>query len=128
MSLQALARFPVVVSFDFDPAGDDMLPVYRAPDNADAIIKAAYAILANDVAADTANYFNLRLVNAGTAGSGTTTIGRQIGGTAGWSGLTAVSFGAENTRIKAGEIVVLDYDEEGTGTFGQVTIQLDIVF
>jgi hypothetical protein len=67
-------------------------------------------------------------VNLGTAGAGTALIGSEIGGTAGWTGLQAVSFGVSDYKLNEGEMVGLRYDEEGTGTFTQMTIQLDLVF
>jgi hypothetical protein len=31
-------------------------------------------------------------------------------------------------NLSAGDVVVVDYDETGTGTFGAVAIQLDVQF
>jgi len=124
--MQGLAAFPVVVSYDYDPAADEVLPVWRAPKA--CRIDGAYVTVVNDVAADTANYFALTLKNGGTAGAGTTLIGSQKGGTAGWTGLTPVSFGAAGEQLAAGDLVILDYDETGTGAFAQMTVQLDVRF
>lgn len=116
----------VVVTFDYDPAADDQLPVFVAP--AACRIVGAKAMTANDVAANTANYFNLQLVNKGTAGTGTAEIGSAvIGGTAGWSALVpkAWTLDSDNDNLAEGEVVALDYDETGTGTFGVLSVQID---
>ncbi len=113
----------VTISLDYDPADDDEVVIWRAP--AACEIVGAYATTANDVAASTANYFNVSLVNGGTAGSGTAAIATVVGGTAGWTGLSPKSFTIGNGTLAAGQVVKANYDETGTGTFGQVTIQLD---
>jgi hypothetical protein len=125
---QGLVRFPVVVSLDYDPAADDVMPIWRVPDGVVARIRAAYATLVNDVAAHTGNYFKLKLMNGGTAGTATAALGSQIGGTAGWTGLKPVSFGVDNAEVAGGNVIVLDYDETGSGTFAQVIVQLDVNF
>lgn len=113
----------VVVSFDYDPAADDEMVIWRVPATCEII--GAYATTANDVAASTANYFSVSLVNGGTAGSGTASIATGVGGTAGWTGLSPKSFTISNGTVTAGQVVKANYDETGTGTFAQVTIQLD---
>ncbi len=125
---QSEVRFPVVVSIDEDPAADQVYPVWRAP--AACEVKSAYATVVDDVAASTANYFSVQLLNGGAAGTATTAISDAIGGTAGWTGLTPKTFTMTSSgkNISAGEVVVLKYDETGTGTFGQITVQLDVVY
>jgi hypothetical protein len=123
---QSQVRFPVIASFDFDPAADDILPVFRAP--ADCTIKAAYVTLANDVAGSGTNYFSVTLQNGGAAGTATAALSAAAGGTAGWTGLTPVAFTLGTSTVDAGEVVTISYDEEGTGTFGAMTVQLDIVY
>ena len=120
-------RFPVVVSIDYDPGADDILPVWRAPQACE--IKSAYAIAVSDVAAGTVNYFAATLQNGGTAGTATDAISAAIGGTPGWTGLLPVAFaiGSGSANLAAGEVVTVSYDETGTGTFTQLIVQLDVV-
>lgn len=126
---QSEVRFPIVATLDYDPGADDVIPLWRCPSDLEgAVIKGAMAVVANDVAASTTNYFSLNLLNGGTAGTATTAISSTIGGTAGWSGLTPKSFTISAGTIAAGEVVCLKYDEEGTGTFTQLTVQLDVVY
>ena len=125
---QSEIRFPVTLYIDHDPAGDDILPLWRAP--AACEIKSAYATVANAVAGHTENYFTLQLRNGGAAGTATTSISDEVGGTAGWSALTPVVFTMTSTgkNLAAGDLVELDYDETGTGTFTAMVVQLDVVF
>lgn len=119
-------RNSVVVGLDYDPAADDYIPLWRAPLACEVV--GAYATVANDVNAHTANYFSLELVNGGTAGTATTAMAGTIGGSAGWSALTPVPFTVTSGKLAAGELVTLKYDEEGTGTFAVMAVQLDYVF
>lgn len=56
---QSQVCFPVTLMVDYDPAADDVIPLWRAP--AACEVKGAYATVANDVAASTANYFTAQL-------------------------------------------------------------------
>lgn len=116
----------VIVNLDYDPAADDVIPLWRVP--LDATIMGAYATMTNALAANGTNYFSLTLRNGGTAGTATTAISDTIGGTAGWSALVPTEFTMSADEIGAGELVQLVYDEEGTGTFTAVHIQLDVVY
>lgn len=116
----------VIVNLDYDPAADDVIPLWRVP--LDATIMGAYATMTNALAANGSNYFSLTLRNGGTAGTATTSISNTIGGTAGWPALVPQVFTVSADEIKAGELVQLVYDEEGTGTFTAVHIQLDVVY
>lgn len=115
---------PVVVSLDYDPAADDDIALWRAPFACE--IRSAYATLSNAVAGHTANYFDLALYNGGTAGTALTAIAGTLGGTAGWSALTPTAFTVSSGALTAGQLVKLRYNEEGTGTFGHMIIQLDV--
>ena len=115
----------VVVSLDYDPAADDYVGIWRAPQTAEIV--GAYAWTANDVAASGTNYFSVALVNGGTDGTATTAIAGAIGGTPGWTGLTPKTFTITNGSVTAGQVVAINYDETGTGTFGQLCVQLDYV-
>ena len=115
---------PVVVSIDYDPAADEDIPIWRAPFACE--VRSAYTTVVNDVAASTANYFDLALYNGGTAGTALTALAGTIGGTAGWTGLTPVAFTVSAGALTAGELVTLRYNEAGTGTFTQMVVQLDV--
>lgn len=115
----------IVVALDYDPAADDDLTLWRAPQA--VVITGAYATLHNTLAGSTANYFDLALYNAGTSGTALTALGGTIGGTAGWTAQTAKSFTISNGTVGAGEFVTLRYNEEGTGTFTAMVVQLDYV-
>lgn len=121
-------RFPVIVFVDFDPAADDVIPAWRAPLAAE--IKSAYWINSNAVAGDTANYFDLALYNGGANGTAVTLISGTIGGTAGFTALLPVAFTmtATGKNVAAGDVVTLQYNEEGTGTFASGMLQLDVVY
>jgi hypothetical protein len=115
----------IVVALDYDPAADDDLTLWRAPQA--VVITGAYATVQNDVAASTANYFNLALYNAGTSGTALTALAGTIGGTPGWTGQVAKTFTVSNGTVGAGEFVTLRYDETGTGTFTAMVVQLDYI-
>lgn len=118
-------KYSVVAYIDNDPAADDVLPVWVAPLACE--ITAAKVIVTNAVAASTANYFDLALLNGGSAGTAAGVIGGTIGGTAGWTALTPVPFTISNGTVSAGDVVTIKYNEEGTGTFAAMTVQLDYV-
>lgn len=121
-------RFPVVASISEDPAADQTYPVWRAPVACE--VKSAYATVVDDVAASTANYFTAQLLNGGSAGTATTAISDAVGGTGGWTGLTPKTFTMTSTgkNLSAGDVVTLKYNETGTATYGQATVQLDVVY
>lgn len=123
---QSQVSFPVVMTLAYDPAADETWPVWRAPAACEVV--SAYATIANDVAASTANYFTVALQNGGTAGTATTALAAAIGGTAGWTGLTPKGFTISEGTLAAGEVVTCAYDETGTGTFTQITVQLEVRF
>jgi len=110
---------------DFDPAADDVIPVFIAP--AACELEGAKVIVTNAVNGSTANYFDLALLNGGSAGTATTQIGGTIGGTAGWTALLPVAFTISDGTLAAGDVVTVKYNEEGTGTFASMLVQLDFV-
>ena len=115
----------VVVSIDYDPAADEVHPIWRAPAACEVV--AAYATVVNDVNASTANYFSVALRNGGAAGTATTALAAAVGGTPGWTGLTPKTYTVSEGTLAAGDVVTAAYNEEGTGTFVQLVIQLDYV-
>lgn len=123
---QSLDYKPVVVTLDYDPAADDVIPLWRAPIKAS--IMGAYATMTNALAANGTNFFALTLRNGGTAGTATTAISDAIGGTAGWSALVPKEFTLSADELDAGDLLQLVYEEDGTGTFTALHIQLDVVY
>ena len=115
----------VTVALDYDPGADDVIPLFRATQDCEII--SAYATMTNTLAADATNRFALNLLNGGTAGTATTAISGTIGGTAGWTGLTPTSFSVSQGTVSAGEVITLNYDENGTGTFTSIAIQLELL-
>lgn len=110
-------------ALDFDPAADDQLYLFKAPTQME-IVSASFACN-NAVAASTANYFNLQLKNGGTAYTGTALISNSIGGTTGFAALTPIDFTISNGTVTPGQIVYVDYDETGTGTFTAGVLQIN---
>lgn len=109
----------------YDPASDEVYPLFRAPQACEIV--GAYATTTNAVNAATDNYFSVALINAGAAGAGTAVIAAAVGGTAGWAALTPKTYTISDGTLAAGEVVAASYDETGTGTFGVITFQLDYV-
>jgi hypothetical protein len=87
----------LVFALDFDPAADDDIYLFKAPQQIE-IVSASMA-LNNALAGSTANYFDVALYNGGTAGTATTAIAGTIGGTAGWSALTPKDFTISNGTV-----------------------------
>lgn len=113
----------LTVPFNYDPAADDDLFVFKAPQQLE-IVSASFTCN-NAVAASTANYFNLQLKNGGTAFTGTALISNSIGGTTGFAALTPIDFTISNGTVTPGQIVYVDYNEEGTGTFTAGVLQIN---
>lgn len=112
---------------DYDPAADDVLPVFVAPKACRVV--GAKVVSTNGLAADGTNYFDVALLNIGTAGSGTTEVGGTIGGTVGWTALvpTAFTIDTDNDALASGEVLAIKYNENGTGTFTAMQVQIDYV-
>lgn len=110
---------------DFDPAADDVLPVFRAPKKCTVV--SASVTSTNGLAADGTNYFDVALINIGAAGTATTQVGGTIGGTAGWTALVPSSFAVANDEIAAGDVLAIKYNENGTGTYTAMQVQIDYV-
>lgn len=119
----AYEKRSMVAHLNYDPAADDFIPIFVAPQQIEIV--AATVVVANDVSAHTANYFDLALYNGGTAGTAVTAIAGTIGGSAGWTGLLPTAFTVSNGTVTAGQVVTLHYNENGTGTFGSMIVQLD---
>ena len=115
----------VVVTLDYDPAADQVYPVFKAPVACEIV--GACAVIADTVAAGTDNSFSVARLNGGATGAGTTVLAAAVGGTPGWVGLTPKAFTISDGTLAAGDVVTASYDETGTGTFGVMNIQLDYV-
>ena len=117
-----------VFSVAYDPAADETWPIWQCPTGRQFTILSATAAVANDVAASTANYFTVALQNGGTAGTATTAVAAAIGGTAGWTGMLPKAFTVSADELTAGQVLKVAYDETGTGTFTQLTVQINGVW
>ena len=113
----------LVFALDWDPAGDDDIYLFKAPQQLE-IVSASFATN-NALAGSTANYFDLCLYNGGTLGTATNAISGTVGGTAGFSALTPKDFTISNGTVTANQIVYLRYNEEGTGTFTAGVLQIN---
>ena len=115
------------VYLDYDPAADDVIPVFVAPKT--CTIVSASAVSANGLAADGTNNYSLALRNIGAAGTATTAVAAAIGGTAGWVALVPRTFTISQTanELAAGDVLAIVYDEGGTGSFTSTQVQIDYV-
>lgn len=112
----------VTISLDYDPAADKTIPVFRAPHPITVV--GCYATVTTAIASDGSNYFAASLKN------GSDVVGAPVGGVdTAWVALTPKSMTIDEATayIDAGEVLAVLYDETGTGTFGQLTIQIDYV-
>ena len=114
----------VVVALNYDPAADDDIILFRAPKACEIV--GARALKTNATGADTANYFDMALYNGGTSGTALTAMAGTIGGTGGWA-LGNTAFTVTEGTLAEGEMVLLRYNEEGTGTFVAMQVQIDYV-
>lgn len=115
----------ITAHIDWDPGADDDLPLFVATKACEIV--SATVVVTNVVNGSTANYFDLALYNGGTAGTALTAVAGTIGGTAGWSALTPTAFTITNGTVAAGEVVKARYNEEGTGTFQAMVVQLEVI-
>ena len=113
----------LLIPFNYDPAADDDLFVFKAPQQLE-IVSASFTCN-NAVAADATNYFDVALYNGGTAGTATTAIAGTVGGTVGWGALIPKNFTISNGTVTANQIVYMRYNENGTGTFTAGVLQLN---
>jgi hypothetical protein len=114
-----------------DPTADRDINIFRAPCACE--ILSAYVVDNVGLVAGTANYFEVGLVNGGTAGTGTATIAAQIGGTAAggtapaWTVNVAKTLTIVEGTLTEGQYVQVNYDE--TGTVAQnLTVILNVLY
>jgi hypothetical protein len=112
-----------------DPGADKNVPLFRVPDGETYTIEAAHACPDTTTAAATDNYYQVALMNGGTAGTGTTVISGTAGGTVGWTANTPkeLSITSGSGDLTEGQWAVAKYDEEGTVAPGRITISLTVV-
>ena len=106
-----------------DPGADDSIHLYRFP--VKGRIRAAYAVPRATLAGGTDNYYEVNLLNGGTAGTATTVASGTAGGTGGWTADTPVTITLSSPGFTAGQWVVLNYAETGT-VAPNFTVQLDV--
>lgn len=96
--------------------GTASMPLFPAPFGG-VTVTAAYASTEVAVAANGTNFMTLNLINGGTAGTATTSIGTVVG-TVGWAAATprAFSLNASADELTAGQWLVAKYDIGGTIT------------
>lgn len=92
-------------------------------------IKSARVIPTATLAGGTANYYSIALQNLGTAGAGTVAVAAAIGGTPGWTALTAKSFTitAANKKVAEDEVVAAVYTETGTVNTAFVAVEINYI-
>lgn len=106
-----------------DPTADDSIHLYRFP--VKGRIRGAYAVARDTLAAGTVNYYEVNLLNGGTAGTATTVASGTAGGTGGWTADTPATITISTPGFSAGEWVVLNYQETGT-VAPNFMVQLDV--
>ena len=124
--IQEIRQLSVVIP---DSAGDGNFTLLRVPAGRQYTIEDCYVASQIDVAASTANYAQVNLLNGGVAGTGTTVLSGTAGGTAGWAlnvAKQALPI-AGSAKLTAGQFLVAKYDEEGTVAPGSMTIIVDYV-
>jgi len=112
----------VVAALEFDPAADATIPVFRAPHPLTVV--GCHVTLTSAIASDGTNYFAASLKN------GSDVVGSPVGGAdTAWVALTPKSMTIDTTTafVDEGDVLAVFYNENGTGTFGQMTVQIDYV-
>jgi len=109
-----------------DPAGDEILHVFRAPEYM-TLVK-AYASVTT--AMGTSKGAKVRLLNYGTAGTAVGgTVTNELGGSAAGNDFATaavpVEFTISNGALDSGEWLVLNIDEEGDWQGGLMSLQME---
>lgn len=119
-------QITVVIS---DPGADAKIPLLRAPADGGITIERAFASAPIAIAAHTANYLTLSLLNGGTAEAGTALISDEVGGTAGWAANTKkeMTVVAGSGKLSADQILLLDMAETGTYAGECVVVNVEYV-
>ena len=111
-----------------DPGADATIPLLRAPATGGITIERVLMSTPIAIAAHTANYVILTMINGGTDQAGTAIISDAIGSTAGWTANAnaEATIVAGSGRLTAGQILLLDYAE--TGTVAPVCIAVTVEY
>jgi hypothetical protein len=113
-----------------DPGADLKFPVLVAPADIPGItIEKGWAFVSKSISGSTANYVSFTLLNGGTAGTATTSIGGTAGGTSGMTAYVpeAIAITAGSGRLTAGQVLMCNYDETGTVDPDAVSIVVEYV-
>jgi hypothetical protein len=112
-----------------DPAGDLKFPVLVAPADNSITIEKGWAFVSKTISASTANFVAFTLLNGGTAGTATTSIGGTGGGTAGMTAYvpSAITITGGSGRLTSGQVLMCNYDETGTVDPDAVSIVVEYV-
>jgi hypothetical protein len=112
-----------------DPTADEKLVIMKAPADHPITIEDCYIDIAGGIAASTANYISMNLIDGGTAGTATGVLSGTAGGTAGWTDNQPSQAApiAGSARLDAGDYLVLNYAETGSVAPGQVTVMIEYV-
>ena len=113
-----------------DPGGDKYVPILRAPADAHITIEAAYVCPDTTVEASTSIYYEVTLVNGGTAGTVTTAISDAVGNqSVDWTANTPKSLTVVDGsgKLTDAQWLVAKYDEAGAVDPGRITIVVEYV-
>ncbi len=116
-----------IVTVNSPTSADYTIPLLRAPFGGATIID-VWGMSSTTLAASTADFFNVTLLNGGTVGTATAAIG-TAGGTAGWVAQTAQEFSlnASADELTEGQYLMAKYDETGTVAVADVTLIVEWV-
>ena len=116
-----------VVTVNSSTSADITVPAIRAPFGG-ITITGVYGMSSTTLGASTADYFSLTLLNGGTTGTATATIG-TAGGTAGWVANTSKSFSLNTAadELTEGQFLMVKYDETGTVAIADWTVIVEYV-
>jgi hypothetical protein len=123
-----------IVTVNSTTSADIKIPVIRAPFGG-ITITGAWAASATTIAAGTADYFSLQLLNGGTAGTATAAVSNALGGTPasgtapGWVAATPQAFTITATadELTEGQYLMVTYDETGTVGIADWTVIVEYV-
>jgi hypothetical protein len=116
-----------VILLNSSTSADWTLAAFRAPFGG-ATITGAWAVSSTVLAASTADYFSITLLNGGTVGTATAAIG-TVGGTTGWAAATAQAFTLNATadELTEGQYLMAKYDETGTVAVADIQVFVEWV-
>lgn len=124
--MEARYVLPAVI---YDPGQDTSINLMHVPADHVYTIEGAYAVVDRTMAASGTEYFSVQLLNGGTAGTGTTAISDEVGGTAGWTANTpkAITVTSGSGDLTAGQWLVCKYAETGTIAPGVIALSIEFV-